>query len=301
MPPFTPRPQEPLEPKYMNMVKSIAKNIKRGNCVLFTGAGVNFCSAEYEQHYPPGHRPPTGAELTTLIKNELPDDPFAAEPHVSLSRIAQYYEGVDDRLNLHAILVQHTKTGKHASPILKDLAQMPFTHIMTTNYDQLFEEALTLAGKQNFHKGVYKRERNELTFKVDQNDITVERPFLYKVHGDIDDRASIVITDEDYIHFILRMRDKDDYNPIPRSFTDMFANKSILFIGYRLMDYNLRLLFKTIRWGNDESLLPRNYSIDPYPDVVIADVVDSYYKTSSIVVDAWRVVPYLYEEVFRQQ
>ncbi|MGZ5491181.1 MAG: SIR2 family protein, partial [Nitrososphaeraceae archaeon] len=65
------------------------------------------------------------------------------------------------------------------------------------------------------------------------------------------------------------MSDKNDLNPIPRAFTDALTKKSILFIGYRLMDYNLRLLFKITRWAKDPNTMPKNYSIDPSPDSVI--------------------------------
>jgi hypothetical protein len=55
------------------------------------------------------------------------------------------------------------------------------------------------------------------------------------------------VTDEDYIQFVLRMTDKDPYDPVPMSLKHFLKRWTTLFIGYSLLDYNLRLLFKTLR------------------------------------------------------
>jgi hypothetical protein len=293
----TPVSSESLSPADQQLVKDIGVKIRNGDCVLFVGAGVNLCSNEYDKQYAKNDRPPTGSELAKEISKSL-GDVFKDEPGVNLSRVAQYKEVKSDRQALMYILKSQVKEGKKPSPILYDLAQLPFSYILTTNYDQLFEDALKAVGKQ-INLGVYKSERGGQTTNFSRSEISSDTPFLYKIHGDIDDMNSIVITDEDYIQFILRMSDKDDYNPVPKAFTDALATKSVLFIGYRLMDYNLRLLFKTIRWGKDDQKLPRNFCIDPYPDLVIQPVVNDYYKTNFIVKDIWKVMPFLYDEVFK--
>jgi hypothetical protein len=56
---------------------------------------------------------------------------------------------------------------------------------------------------------------------------------------------------EDYIDFILRMSDKDPLNPVPKEIKPWFYYWPTLFLGYSLMDYNLRLLFRTLRWKMD--------------------------------------------------
>ncbi|RFM27431.1 SIR2 family NAD-dependent protein deacylase [Deminuibacter soli] len=288
-----------IAPSDYNFIQTIAANIKRGRCILFLGAGVNYCSDENEKLYKREQRPPTGWELAQLIKAELVHRDMLKDT-ANLSEIAQYHEleqGSFDSLT--DLLTKEIKTGKSPSPLLYYLASMPFQYVMTTNYDQLFETALRAVKKEPY-VGVYNRQRDKLTFDVPPNQITTEKPFVYKVHGDIDSRSSIVITDEDYIQFILRMSDKENYNPIPQSFTDALTSKSILFIGYRLMDYNLRLLFKTLRWGRDPITLPKNYSIDPAPNHLIQLLFEDNYKTHFIVLDAWKIIPLLYKEVTKE-
>ena len=64
------------------------------------------------------------------------------------------------------------------------------------------------------------------------------------------------------------------------------------------MDYNLRLLFKTIRWGVDEANLPATYSIDIRPDRLIRDVWENHRRyVRFIVQNHWEVIPRLYRAV----
>ena len=45
-----------------------------------------------------------------------------------------------------------------------------------------------------------------------------------------------------------------------------------LFVGYSLRDYNLRLLFRTLRWRIDPANFPRAFSVDRTPDPLILEV-----------------------------
>jgi hypothetical protein len=65
-----------------------------------------------------------------------------------------------------------------------------------------------------------------------------------------------------------------------------------LFIGYSLLDYNLRLLLKTLRWKLDASQIPVNYSVDKKPDDVIRDVWETRLQyVSFIIQNLWDFVP----------
>jgi SIR2-like domain len=313
----TPKSPDELSQEDNQAISRIAENIRNGDCVLFLGAGVNACSTTYDDCYKPDERPPTGSQLTDILKEEIrqkyghefKDENNKEENNLTLSRVAQYYEILGgDRFPLARTLKTHIYEGKTPSPLLYDLAEMPFELIITTNYDQLFENALTKTVINNGngiaykapHIGIYHSDRFKKTDNVEISKISKNTPFLYKIHGDIlVDNQSFVITDEDYIQFILRMSDKDDYNPIPHVFADALSRKSILFIGYRIMDYNLRLLFKTIRWGKDPNSMPLNYSIDPSPDKLIKPMFATNYKTNFIVLDSWKIIPALYEAVFK--
>ena len=71
-----------------------------------------------------------------------------------------------------------------------------------------------------------------------------------------------------------------------------------LFVGYSLMDYNLRLIFITLRWKVDKAELPDTYSVDLYPDPLILDVYGNERRyVQFIAQDVWKFVPDLYRRV----
>ena|SRR2546421_12125617 len=106
---------------------------------------------------------------------------------------------------------------------------------------------------------------------------------------------SIVITDEDYIDFVMRMSDKGLANPVPLTLAYYLKKWPILCVGYSLMDYNLRLLFKTLRWIGDPANIQRTYSVDIQPDGLIYKVYSEPKGfVQFIVQDVWTFVPELY-------
>lgn len=75
------------------------------------------------------------------------------------------------------------------------LAALPFKIIVTTNYDRLLEVAMAGEGIRK-DPAVFIYNPNAGTPTPDMTeDPTQERPLLFKMHGDLDHRDSIVITD----------------------------------------------------------------------------------------------------------
>ena len=94
------------------------------------------------------------------------------------------------------------------------------------------------------------------------------------------------------------MSDKEPFYPVPMTFQYHLKKWPTLFVGYSLMDYNLRLLFKALRWRIDPANILDAYSVDKYPDPLILDVWwnrERYVRF--IAQDVWRFVPEL--EAFR--
>jgi hypothetical protein len=206
-----------------------------------------------------------------------------------------FYETTKGRMQLIREIEQAVQDGKRPSPALRALAKLDFPLVITTNYDRLFERALLEAGKDPV-VSVYSPELDETD---DYPGVpTAQKPFVCKLHGDIGRPDSIVITDEDYIQFVLRMSDKNQYDPVPMTFKFFFQKWTTLFVGYSLIDYNLRLLFKTLRWKVDKANIPDTYSVDLYPDPLIFDVWHNQRRYVKFVAeDIWKFVPELYRAV----
>jgi hypothetical protein len=317
-------------------LESVGDKIKDGKVILFMGAAVHCPSpsdpSEQKGLYADADRPPMGSELADYFSKKLPQIE-GIEKH-SLSWLTQFYQVKKSRMELIEE-IDKVLANKKPSPLVNALAEMNFKYIITTNYDQLFEQALLRAGKSVQNKGIYKPNKPlangefrlpEPTTDFANADIKTEAPFLYKIHGDIEavfekpenggrkryneKEDAIVITDEDYIHFILRMSEKNNlnntatnFNPIPASFTKILADPediTVMFIGYSLMDYNLRLLFKSTLWKKDMATQLRKWSVDLWPDKSIQKVFEGY-NITFIQKNAWSAIPYLYKHIFGKE
>lgn len=182
--------------------------------------------------------------------------------------------------------------------MLRALAQLDFPVVITTNYDQHFEKALRDAGKEP-RVAIYTPRLEQTT---DYRKPTAQSPIVFKIHGDISRPETIVITDEDYIDFVLRMSNKEPYDPLPRRLKVYLTDWTTLFVGYSLLDYNLRLLFKTLRWKIDNANLPDMYSVDFAPDPLIMDVWQSQRRyVKFIAQDVWAFAPRLYQLVLGKE
>ena len=271
----------------------IADQIRRGQCILFLGAGVHAGPPEgREDEYAEELRPPIGAALSRHLAAECNlAQQYPSECADDLQRVSLFYEIDRSRRQLVDSVKRVVQDGKRPSPMLNALARLDFPVVITTNYDGLFESALRAAGKEP-RISVYSPAPDIET--TEHYDPTAQSPIVMKIHGDIQQPETLVLTDEDYIQFILRMSDKDPYDPIPLSLKLQLRTRTTLFVGYSLMDYNLRLLFKTLKWRIDPAKLPESYSVDVQPDPLILDVWQSQRRyVKFIAEDVWAFVPEL--------
>jgi len=278
------------------VLELVAAGVRKQQSILFLGAGAHAAPPEDSQFaYPANERPPIGSALS----RELASTCELAERHPdedlgNLQRVALFYEIERSRHQLVDAVRQVVQVDKRPSPMLRALAELDFPLVITTNYDQLFESALAAAGKQP-RVAVY---TPNLEATIDHRDPTPQSPIVFKIHGDITRPETIVLTDEDYIQFVLRMSNKDPYDPVPLTLKYYLTGWTTLFVGYSLLDYNLRLLFKTLRWKIDSANVPDMYSVDYRPDPLILDVWQSQRRyVKFIAQDVWSFVPMLYELV----
>src|ERR1700704_5722520 len=181
------------------VVEDLVNCVQNGDCILFLGAGVHRepppdSSFEYLKE----KRPPLGWELTEQLAKDCGFADKLPGEQLDLQRVSLCYEKTQGlgRKALVDSLIYHMRDGKEPSPALRMLAGLPFKIIVTTNYDHLLERALQDAGKKRVRL-IYDPTQDARARDV-TDDPTPERPLLFKIHGDLDHRESIVITDEDY-------------------------------------------------------------------------------------------------------
>lgn len=307
--------------QYKLRVRNIADVVKRKQCVLFLGSAIHVPSSNPKYVYPATKCPPIGNQLSDLLatKCSYPD-----QDRWNLQRVSSYYEwlsGFRSQLVSEVRNAIHMEIGdevgetvppvseREPSPVLRGLARLGFPIVITTNYDHLYEKALKQiqdpAGaatetEADFQKSIYSP-KSTIKTKDCRPVPSSTSPYLLKIHGDLDEDDSIVITDEDYIQFVLRMGDKHPYHPVGKNTLTYLTKWPTLFIGYRLSDYNLRLLIKTLRWRMDPAQIPASYAVDMKPDVLIRATMEKQQYVSFIEMNLWNFVPDLYKEVTGQE
>jgi hypothetical protein len=283
--------------------RALVEHVRDGRCFLFLGAGVHYPPPENSRYsYPEDQRPPLGADLAHRLAAGCDFDQVVPnEAPTNLQRVSACYEKELSRRELVEEIRRAVDENTKPSAAVRALAEFAFPLVITTNYDTLFETALRHAGKKP-HIGVYDpREDTPTADYPPGREPSGDEPFVFKVHGDVGTPESIVVTDEDYIGFVLRMSAAGRFHPIPDTFRYHFARWPTLFVGYSLLDYNLRLLFRTLRWKVDVSVHPESYSVDLKPDPLIRHVWQGQQRFRFIAEDVWFFVPRLYRDVFDRE
>jgi len=299
------KPLSADHPSYEDDLEYIKKRIAAHECILFLGSAIHVppppeLSSQY--HYAQDKSPPVGSQLSKILA-EKSDYPGA--DWWNLQRVAQHFETkTKSRFRLVEEITEAVHTGREPSPILRMLTDLEFPIVITTNYDHIYEQALDQKAKaenisEPYEVSVYNPNINNKEKTIDcPRAPDPKKPYLLKIHGDVDTPESIVLTDEDYIQFVLRMSDKPPYHPFGNNVLAHLMKWPTLFVGYSLTDYNLRLLFKTLRWKLDAARIPPNYSVDKKPDDLIRDVWENQRRyVSFIVLNLWDCIPKLHADL----
>ena len=113
-------------------------------------------------------------------------------------------------------------------------ARLPFTTVITTNFDYLLERAYEQVGKP------YETIIEESQLAIDSiTDYKTTK--ILKIHGDFSNPKRLIITEEDYDTF------RNEYPIISTHVSNLLITKTPLFIGYSLNDPDFRGLWETIR------------------------------------------------------
>ena len=297
-------PDQAVQASAETIPRDILEAVKQRQCIVFLGAAANAASPDGSE-FTYTTAPPSGSKMSEMLAKRIG---YEHSDVSNLQRVSLYAEfqskgqWTASRDNLIDFIRAEVAGPKiMPSPILRMLAEMPFPIYMTTNYDSLLEasvfRAKTLDGIPKVPIiRIYDPKRNKPPEQVPL-DPEERKPVVFKLHGDIDKGESLVVTEEDYLEFILKMTDNHAH-PIPNQIRARLNEWLTLFIGYSLKDYNLRLLLRTLRWNIDQVFKPF-FSVDRFPDEVIVSVFQNRekIKVNFIRTDVWNFVPTLYQVI----
>lgn len=202
----------------MDIPGELVEQLRKGNVILFCGAGISASEGGL----------PGGSQLTQELIDRAHLDELKGRP---LPEVAQAYELRMGRHSLIAYLASRIEDSCYEpSPVHHLIAALPFKGIITTNWDNLLEEALYQAKKPTL-KVV---RDTDIPFADD------EKVLLIKLHGSIEQKDSIVVTGDDYY---------DVFAHLPETAKEVsayFAKKTILFLGFGLADDDFGRLYREV-------------------------------------------------------
>jgi hypothetical protein len=209
--------------------------IKYKRCTPFLGAGASA-----------GTLPLGGA----MADEWATRDAYPFEDRQNLPRVAQYVAVKSGANTPRDRIVD--KFSKVAPPdfsrpdeihgVVADLALPVY---ITTNYDDFMLKALERA-KREPQRSVCRwhlaRERQGTPPETPFPDPTPEKPLVYHLHGTLDEIESMVLTEDDYLDFLVAISES---RLLPARIERAFAG-SLLFLGYSLEDMNFKVLFRKL-------------------------------------------------------
>jgi SIR2-like domain len=236
----------------------LLSRIKNGRCTPVVGAGA---SASF---FPVGSQ--IAKEWAEASKYPFPD---ATE----LARVAQYLAVTGDAMSPKEEISQRLASVPIPTPISPDephqvLAALDLPIYITTNYDGLMGQALREQGKEVreglclWNDEVARNPPDGFALAPDYRP-TVDAPLVYHLHGHHQVPESLVLTEDDYIDFLIRMSRQEDL--LPPYVREAFTRATILFVGYRIADPNFRVLFRSIVVYMQHALKRSHFSVQSPP------------------------------------
>lgn len=218
--------------------------IQNGRCTPFIGGEA--CSGMNQFR----------SEIVRKWAEEFPDDPFKKID--DLPRAAQFValKQKDWVWPKEQIVKELKKQCKAHRPDFNDpsnvysvLARLPFPVYITTNYHNFMEQALQenkpipRDANVEFCRWNEALKDPQSIFETDYKP-TPANPVVFHLYGHMNFEKSLVLTEDDYFDFLVNVSEVE--LRIPPRIQEALANTSLLFLGYRIFDWDFRVLFRIV-------------------------------------------------------
>jgi hypothetical protein len=237
--------ENPRESLRENDWKVLLQRLKTGTCTPFIGAGADFGVL------------PLGADIAREWAKEYA---YPFEDSTDLVRVAQYLT-IEFNDGTYPKDLIRMRFASAAPPNFHEpdephglLADLHLPIYLTTNYDDFMARALAdrhrdprrdLCRWSDRLKAIPSVFNDEPGYKPN-----VANPLVFHLHGMLrlkerDIPHSLVLTEDDYLEFLVNLVHDTDLLPLP--IREALTNTSLLFIGYRLADWNFRVMYQSLR------------------------------------------------------
>jgi hypothetical protein len=265
----------------------LVTRIKDGTCTPFIGAGASY---------------PSIGLGGTIAKDWSIEIGYPLADNSNLSRVAQYIAlnpggSLTTPKAPKLKMVEYIRGRRHQGAddpedIYNVLADLPLSVYITTNYDSFMSDALLRKNKKPELKFC---RWNRLLDRHEALDPSFEpkptHPLVFHLHGHMGVADSLVLTEDDYIDFIVNV----SQNParVPTQIQDAMTDNLLLFLGYSLADWDFKVFFRTLQNYLQNSTREGHLSVQVEPDQntyqpeqkqKITRYLNKYFQAQSIVV-----------------
>lgn len=154
---------------------------------------------------------------------------------------------------------------------LRVLAKLPLKIYITTSYYNFVERALEVENKKP-HTQVCFWSGGKLSSKPEHTpdplfEPTDTEPVVYHLYGLEDYPQTLVLNEDDYMNFLISVvEDTNTQNPlVPLRLREGLAESRLLLLGYRIKDWDFRVLFRFILKYRNADSAPRGMLIQLKP------------------------------------
>jgi SIR2-like domain len=233
---------------------TLLEYIQIGHCAPFIGAGACYGIL------------PLGAEIAGewAVRERFP-----LRDSENLARVAQYLAVKRSPLIVKTRMVQRLK-GRHpdyeeAEEPHRVLAELPISLYITTNYDDFMTRALERTNRRCIRDFCrWNDYLQRLHPNSEWSEPTETNPIVYHLHGHDEVPASLVLTEDDYLDFLVNLTQKEDL--IPLCIQRTLADSCLLFLGYALTDWDFRVIFRWLQNYLGRNLAAKHVSVQLIPN-----------------------------------
>lgn len=258
----------------------LIQRIRDKKCTPFLGAGACYGVL------------PLGAEIARqwATQYDYPlDDP------ANLISVAQFLALKNDRMFPKELIVkmfEGSDSPDYSNPYEphRVLATLPLPIYITTNYDNFMTQALLKQNKDARQELCrWNRYVNDLPSAFDNGFVpTIANPVVFHMHGHNPVAESLVLTEDDYMDFLVNISVDDKL--IPPVIRTALTGTSLLFIGYRIADWNFRVLLRSLSRYMEAGLQRTHFAVITPPSaseelrVKAQEYLSEYYENIEVKV-----------------
>jgi SIR2-like domain len=262
--------------------KALAESIRSGQCTPFLGAGA--CAPTL----------PTGNDLSRELAREFG---YPLHDGDDLARVVQFI-ALDARDIVYPKKEILKRIAAYGYPRFEGgephhvLASWPLPVYLTTNYDDFMVKALEARERKAHrdfcrwkpdlagHPSIWQREPGYRP--------TAAAPIVYHMHGCSDFPDSLVATEDDYLEFIYNIAKSGSmtktvdrsWEMLPPSIMMAISNHCLVFIGYSLLDWSFRVIFRwlVLSLRQTQRRLKVAVQLSPSPDHAVNEKAQAYLR-----------------------